>query len=266
MSTTALQTVLESLENRRLLSVTLDNGTLSVVGEKNLPNEIVVQANPDGLRIDVVVNSNPTESFDRSAVSRIVLVGGKLSDRLRINDELGVVGIESVFFGRDGDDLLLGGAENTTLFGGRGDDFLYATAGRNVFFGQDGNDTLIGGDDRDLLFGNRGDDYLYGYGGDDLLHGGFGNDGLYGGDGDDHAWGHHGDDVLEGEAGNDVLWTGAGTNAVYAGDGDDRVFAQSGTNTVHLGAGRDTVHYRPKFTTIADATDDDLLRRLGKPA
>jgi len=83
---------------------------------------------------------------------------GRRRDRLR--------GIEGVN-GGDGDDVLIGDAEDNSLVGGNG---------RNVLRGRGGDDDLIGGDGRDLAVGGAGADLFPGSGGNDRAKGGGGPD------------------------------------------------------------------------------------------
>ena len=113
-----------------------------------------------------------------------------------------------------GNDILLGGRGNDSLFGGEGDDIIDGgvdndliidTEGNNILYGNQGNDTLITGRGEDILYGDRGSDRLIAGAGDDILFGGEGNDYLDGGNGHDSLVGNTGEDTLVGGAGNDTL-------------------------------------------------------------
>jgi len=107
--------------------------------------------------------------------------------------------------GGDGNDLMLGGAQDNTLDGGAGDDYL---------LGDDGNDTLT-----DV----GGENFLYGNAGDDLLTGGPGRDVLLGGDG------------------NDTLDSGGGSDNILVGDlGDDRYIIRSRNDIIVDNGGNDS--------------------------
>ena len=85
----------------------------------------------------------------------------------------------------------------------------------------DGNDTLLGNADDNKLHGMRGNDVLYGDGGNDILEGGLGNDTLEGGLGADvfHFELGHGDDVIgDFEDGFDLvyLWGYGWDNLVFS--------------------------------------------------
>lgn len=71
------------------------------------------------------------------------------------------------------------------IFGGMGDkrDVIYGGGGNDYVFAGDGNDDLYGESGNDILFGGGGNDNLYGGDGDDYLYGGADNDKLYGGTG-----------------------------------------------------------------------------------
>jgi hypothetical protein len=90
---------------------------------------------------------------------------------------------------------------NDRLVGGRGNDTLYGDAGGTLFFDQSGNDRLDGGSGSDQLYGDAGE--LFGaQGGDDQLEGGSGSDNLFG-DASSFRSAIGGNDRLEGGSGDE---------------------------------------------------------------
>ena len=96
-----------------------------------------------------------------------------------------------VLYGGDGEDWIFAQKGDDLLFGGDGDDRLYDNGrGNSILFGGDGNDFLFGsgssgnsvvfGQDDDILFGGEGDDTIYDYEGTNIINGGNGNDTLGG--------------------------------------------------------------------------------------
>jgi len=83
---------------------------------------------------------------------------------------------DAALFGLEGADLILVGEDNNLAFGGRGNDIMLGGPGDNIFFGGPGNDVLEGGAGSDTLFGNSDDDILYGGAGANVLIGGAGAD------------------------------------------------------------------------------------------
>ena len=127
--------------------------------------------------------------------------------------------------GTDGDDVLLGSAEDDLIIGLGGDDQLIGGDGDDILLGDEGDDDLDGGDGEDTLLGDLGDDDLDGGAGDDELIGEEGNDRLAGGDGDDLLSGGEGDDILIGGAGSDTLLGGEGSDTASFEDLDQAVQA-----------------------------------------
>jgi Ca2+-binding RTX toxin-like protein len=75
-----------------------------------------------------------------------------------------------ILYGGDGDDRLFAvGASPVEIHGGAGDDLLRGGSGNDILLGEDGDDTLMGGDGRDLLIGGLGSDRIIGNTSDDLL-------------------------------------------------------------------------------------------------
>lgn len=101
--------------------------------------------------------------------------------------------------GREGNDILFGGAGNDVLLG---DD------GRDIIIANDGNDFVSGGEGNDILISGDGNDVLLGSDGNDVLSGGRGNDILLAGDGNDTMNGGADFDFLDGGAGQDSAING----------------------------------------------------------
>src|SRR6185437_15249955 len=95
-----------------------------------------------------------------------------------------------------GDDNFLG---NTIVLGGtEGDDRLLAgQADDDTVWGDGGNDFIDGNNGADEVFGGNGDDFLDGGQGIDEITGGLGNDIILGGEDDDELLGNEGDDWIE---------------------------------------------------------------------
>lgn len=138
-------------------------------------------------------------------------------------------GFEHVVTG-DGDDILIGDAQDNWLQGMRGDDTIQ---------GGGGNDRLGGGQGHDVLAGGTGDDTLAGHAGNDTLSGDAGNDSLVGLAGDDVLFGGAGADVLQGGLGRDLLVGGAGHDTLSGGLGADTLRGGKGDDWLIDGAGRD---------------------------
>lgn len=229
----------EGLESRVHLSVgpTLKSGLLTLRGDNKLANEIIVKLNADDTtKLDVSFNGTTTQ-YAATDVTRITFVGGKRDDRLVIDEVNGAINIGAKFYGRGGNDTIIGGSGNDyvkgdqgddLINGGAGDDRLYGFSGKDQISGDDGNDTVNGGVGDDVLFGNDGNDKLYGLNGSDDLDGGAG------------------DDSLDGGAGNDDL---------LGGDGVDYINARVGSDSVVSGAGADTVKLGKKSTAADDPED-----------
>jgi Ca2+-binding RTX toxin-like protein len=195
----------ESLETRRLLSATLEEGVLRIEG--------TAQADDFELRsifigaeqaIEVKNNGEDEGSFALAAIDRIEvrLLAGK--DRYKGNDTATFADVTAP----------------TRVYGGKGNDTLLGSAGRDRLFGQSGNDRLFGNGGKDILRGQGGDDRLNGNAGSDLLIGGTGDDILDGGDTNAAA----GIDTLQGNAGRDSLYYDTLDDELLGGPGKDKEF------------------------------------------
>ena len=59
--------------------------------------------------------------------------------------------------------------DGVKIYGGDGNDTLWANNGNNTLFGDAGNDRIVGGSDDDVIIGGSGNDSLHGGGGDDIF-------------------------------------------------------------------------------------------------
>lgn len=59
--------------------------------------------------------------------------------------------------------------DNMIVYGGAGDDTIWANSGSNILYGDTGNDRIIGGGGDDCLIGGAGNDSLHGGGGNDTF-------------------------------------------------------------------------------------------------
>lgn len=230
-------------------------------------------------------------------IGQDVIRGGEGDDDLR-----GGGHIDFIYGDRGADELradagLETGGQHVTygqkLFGGEGNDSLFAYAHTNVnsiesvtrgdhLDGGAGADELFGNLRREVMIGGPGDDLLEGdglagpiygenpnaftTGGDDLLVGGFGDDLLLGGGGDDEIWGGGNNDELEGHAGQDRLLGGGGIDFIRYDV--DPSYAQGGdTIDGHYGNAPDEEFRAPDDLatdilvipgTIGTATDDSI--------
>lgn len=90
-----------------------------------------------------------------------------------------------------------------------------------------GNDCLVGGNPNNSLFGEDGDDLMLGGGGDDYIDGGAGADVAFGDDGDDHIRADDGypDIVFAGNGEDVVLAADGAVDEIDCGPGFDVAFA-----------------------------------------
>ncbi len=184
--------------------------------------------------------------------------GGTGADRVNIFGEGGV------FYGEEGDDLLVfyegakdviadGGAGNDRLFsnsysedvvmqGGQGDDLLVTDPllaasimeSPTIMDGGSGNDYLHSLKS-DILIGGDGDDLLVNQYAPGILEGGAGNDILFCQQYRNFS-GHVLEDQLTGGTGNDILQGGWSNDHYYfnSGDGHDIIYDESESNTIYF--------------------------------
>jgi len=198
----------------------------------------------EGLTMPVFLDGGRGDDQLRAGGGAVVFYGGEGNDLLVGSDA------DDRLFAGPGDDTLNGGLGNDTLYGGAGrdrlegeagDDVLQGESGRDHLDGGAGDDRLEGGDDGDVLQGKSGNDAIFGEGGDDLIEGGLGHDEIHGGAGNDAVYGEKGRDVIYGDDGMDVIDGGAENDDIFGGKGNDDILGGSGVDVIRGGEGDDLI-------------------------
>ena len=248
----------EALEQRTLLTVTLDNGLVTVIGTDANDN---IQINPNGAQIEVNLNA-AISPFDAALINqiRIEALGGADTIAVNVNRPT----------------TILGGAGNDNITGSDGGaDDVFGNTGADTFAGRGGNDTFTWnpGDGNDVIDGDAGNDthVFNGSNGDEIMNatpngtrvtftrnlgnivmdiGGFENLVVNALGGNDTVSGAVGLAPLiamtfNGGDGNDILNGSDGVDRFNAGAGDDFVDGNRGNDVAFLGAGDDTFQWDP---------------------
>jgi Ca2+-binding RTX toxin-like protein len=164
--------MIESLECRRLLAVSLEGQTLVITGTKKRDN-IQVTAGPDQIRVEI---NGSVRRFTIADVEQINIQAGQGDDVVHLDNGKVDLTQPARIYGSGGDDTLTGGRGKDRIYGGSGDDVIEGGNARDVLYGEDG---------ADQLFGQKGNDYMDGGDDNDTLTGGAGIDRLLGGRGND---------------------------------------------------------------------------------
>ena len=218
----------------------------------------VTPGEEEGIVVDI--NGEKT-SYTKSEARTLIIDGGKGSDTITVDER---VANSLRITGGEGDDYIIAGSGNDTVFDNFGSNTINGGAGNDIIVahgldvgpregyinrleGGAGNDYLEGSNGSDFLSGGEGNDTLYGLGGNDELHGGAGKDYLDGG---------KDSDILYGDAGHDSLVGGQGDDKLYGGEGDDLLIGTSGSDRLEGGAGSDRVFSSgAEDAIIADGSD-----------
>ncbi len=232
--------VIEALESRQLLSVTLEGRMLVVDLSTDLAgSDVVIDAQGKEYRVTVTPKAEvveggeqtpPPESIQEvfAKISKIRVVGSGFDDTITIANG---VKKQAVILAGAGDDTVIVNWQ-ARVDGGAGIDDVT---------GSEKRDWILGGDDNDILKGMGGNDVILGQLGDDDINGGRGNDKLWGGDGNDLIRGDQGNDWLFGGLGDDDLDGEQGNDRLFGADGADVLADAQGNNRLHYGTGADVV-------------------------
>jgi len=200
---------------------------------------------------------------------------------------LSFLGGNDILMGSAGVDLLNGGGGADKIYGGAGDDWLYGYASgpatesgnpateNDTLFGGDGDDHMFAGAGNDVMYGGNGKGFFYGQSGNDIMYGGAsfdafdggtGNDAMYGGDGSDYAKGEEGNDLLSGDAGGDLLLGNEGNDTLFGGTGNDILNGGLGVDRLYGGAQFDRFVYESTTDSMPGMRDQimDFQRGMDK--
>jgi len=263
-----------------------DHDTLRIVETINGAND-VVEVSLDGSGVITGVNGASVQSIEAAEMDL-----GAGTDTLAYNTAQSVA--VNLLAGTATGFSFIRGVENVT--GGSGDDTLLGNGLDNVFDGADGNDMVRAGFGNDIARGGAGDDLLYGEQGNDTIEGGDGDDRIDGGTGIDTATyaaaaaavtidlanaqaqdtggagvdmlvsmenvtGSSHDDTLSGNAGANVINGGAGADMMSGGAGNDTYVVDDVGDIVSEAAagGDDTVRSSLAAYVLADNVENLVL-------
>ncbi len=231
---------------------------------------------------------DPGDGFSRQAVFtgaavRMQFTGGEAGFQLLASDiekvqfgdgtvdlsdivdlDLADLGIEELYVGGAGDNVVTGEASDDIMAAGGGNDTVNGAGGNDRAYGQAGDDSVIGGVGNDSLFGNLGNDTVVGGAGDDSLKAQTNDDMLMGEAGNDVAFGGGNNDMIDGGADSDTLNGNSGFDTLIGGDGNDTLRGQGGRDSLNGGAGNDLLLGMQGFDTLVGGDGNDTL--IGGPA
>lgn len=123
--------VLEALEQRRLLTVVLNEGILEIVATAG-HDAIRVDSSFEGRQINVRVNDDFAR-FDAAHLRGLRIEGAEGNDYVTLD-----VALPNTILGGDGRDTLVGSVGNDTIDGGAGDDLINGKGGNDLITDEPG--------------------------------------------------------------------------------------------------------------------------------
>jgi len=238
----------EPLESRRLLSIDLTGGLLTVTGTAS-PETILMSVTGAFLTVtqDMIVRRFPVAS-----VTSITINADAGSDTITLGR--GVIG--ATIDGGGGNDSIRGGPGNDTISGANGNDKINAGNGADTVSGGAGDDRLWGNNGADTLGGGDDTDYLNGSGGGDVLGGGAGADTA------DYAYVETALTLTLDDVANDGVGSGDNVQAdvenVNGGAGDDLIVGNGSANLLTGNEGNDTLQGGGAADTLSGNLGTDL--------
>ncbi len=200
----------------------MENGSFAELVMRNtdathLPGDVFSTPN-------YILEVNQSLQFNEGLGSADPTGGGLFAPNLVVRNNPATSGPDSNYLQYTGEDhVVLGGTGgNDILVAGIGDDTLWGDGGDDRLEGGDGADGLNGGDGDDIITDLGGVDNIKGGAGDDVINAGPGLlDLILAGDGNDFVIAGRDPKEIFGGNGNDMLRGGDGASEVIANDGDD---------------------------------------------
>ncbi len=233
--------MIECLEERRHLAITLANGILNIPGT---PRSDVIVTRIAGKSLVVTLNA-VNSKYPLTKIRGVVINGNNGNDFIAH----GAGAIPAKIIGGSGHDTLSGGLGDDTIIGAAGNDRIYGQAGDDLLDGGLGDDVIGGGPGSDTVTyadrsrsvsvdlgegvgGETGEsdqltsiENIIGGAGNDILRGDSQNNLIRGGPGDDTITGQSGQDSLYGDAGDDFFDSAdEQSDTVDGGDGYDTAY------------------------------------------
>ncbi|MCS5617928.1 MAG: hypothetical protein NZ658_08015, partial [Pirellulales bacterium] len=181
---------------------------------------------------------------------------------------IGGIGDDSIW-GRAGDDRLEGGDGADLIEGGPGDDIITDLGGPDVIEGGDGNDAISSGNEEDVIFGDNGNDFIVNPSELGEIFAGPGNDYILDGLFLGHIRGGQGDDWMENLGGGEDLFQGDFGVAAEAGEpphkGNDVFISVNGNNDADMENGDDIVVAGPGIDRVEGQLGFDWVSFANNP-
>ena len=153
--------VFEALDKRQLMSVSMTDGHLVVIGT-DADDTIMFSLNATQKGVLNVNNNGVVSRFDVSSIVTITAYGNQGNDFIHVNEGKGGISIPVLFGGGKGNDSVAGGGAGDTLIGGMDNDLLIGRFGPDLLDGGEGNDSITGDTGHDTILGGEGDDAISG--------------------------------------------------------------------------------------------------------
>jgi Ca2+-binding RTX toxin-like protein len=185
--------LIESLEQRQLMSISVVNHVLAINGAMNEPDTIMFGLAPGGQSIYAELSYptakglySKTMTFPLSRNFRMVSVnGGNKADVITVDQTNGSFPILTHINTHNGNDTVVTGDEPDKVVLGKGVDSVTTGNGSDSLFAGAGPDTLVGGNGNDQLHAGPGHDTLIAGNGNNIFVDPYGHTTLQGGTGHD---------------------------------------------------------------------------------
>ncbi|MGA2232017.1 MAG: calcium-binding protein [Tepidisphaeraceae bacterium] len=256
---------IETLEQRRLLSVSVINGVLTVAdGHRPTARHIVINIDATTGDYDVVDNG-VSQEFPAAGIDCFSISGGQSANFIEINATFpDQANLNLIQGGPQGDTIIGGASGHELIFSGNGDDSIEARGPDEFISGENGADTIVAGPGPETIDGGNGNDSVQLGSGHEIATAGNGRDTLIGGKGHDSLVGGAGSDkiMVTSSTAFDTLVAGTGSSTLIANFGHDSLDGSGGGNDLLDGlSGFDTVRGATGnlgMDSILSATGDSI--------
>src|SRR5690348_16398778 len=112
---------IENLEARRMLSVSVHSGVLTITGSATAANTLTVGLSADGTHI-VTSDNGAGGAFDKASIKRVIMEGGSAADTISVLTANGTLPVRVQIYAHAGKATINAGNGNALVSAGDGAD------------------------------------------------------------------------------------------------------------------------------------------------
>jgi Ca2+-binding RTX toxin-like protein len=268
----ATAAVVEAMEVRRLLSVAVVNGVLTINDSGRIQQRDITISIDSGTGEYAVTDDNAitgvgsTQEFPTAGIDSYDVLDGFGSTTIQIDASFpNQLGMSTIQGGNGADSIVASDGGHEVIFGSNAPGYIRVRGPHEIVQSGPEGDTIAAGPGLETILGNGGNDSILLGSGSEVANTGSGNSTIVGGTGDASIVGGSGTDLLIGGSGNDTIDAGSGRTIIRAGSGNQLLIGGSGSDKIRIDSptASDTVQSGTGNNTINANSGPDSIDGSG---